>query len=249
MSALLRRLRAGTASTARRLRADTAPAARRLRAGDDGIGMVELLVSMMLSAVLLAMVGTMFVNVARATTSSNQSREGSTTAGTIANELSQVIRSGVQNAVQGQPALDPAIVAGGAESLTVYSLTGTSAAAPAPVRVRFTVSGGQLVEERWNAVSTGGFWTFGSGAAGFSRTLGGTVLPASGSEDPLFVYLDAAGAPLPVAATGLTPAQRAAVAAVRISVRVRAASSASAPVVLLQNTVGLPNVLLSGTGS
>jgi type II secretory pathway component PulJ len=60
---------------------------RRLRAEDIGISMVELIVSMMLSAVLLALVGTMFVNVARATTDANTTRQAATVAGTIANDV------------------------------------------------------------------------------------------------------------------------------------------------------------------
>jgi Tfp pilus assembly protein PilV len=223
-------------------------ALRRLRADDSGIGMVELLVSMMLSAVLLAMVGTMFVNIARATTSSAQSREGSSVAGTMANELSRVIRSAAQNAVQGQSALDPAVIAGSAQSVTLYSLTDTSAAAPAPTKIRFSVVGGSLVEERWRAVAVAGFWTFGTGAADSTRNLGGVVVAPTGGDDPLFVYLNGAGAVVPPGGTGLTADQRATVSSIRISVRVRGASSAAAPVVLLQNTVGMPNLAYTGAG-
>jgi hypothetical protein len=215
---------------------------RRLGAEDSGIGMVELLVSMMLSAVLLAMVGTMFVNIARATTTANQSREGSSTAGTMANELSRVIRSAAQNAVQATPTLDPAVVAGMPDSLTLYSLTDADSAAPAPVKVRFTVVNGQLVEERWRAVAAGGYWTFGSGAADLTRILGGTVVPPAGADEPLFVYLNGSGAAIPLAGTGLTADQRVAVASIKVSVRVRGASSATAPVVLVQNTIGMPNL-------
>lgn len=224
------------------------PLRRRLSAEDSGIGMVELLVSMMLSAVLLAMVGTMFVNIARATTSAGQTREGTSVAGTLANELSRVIRSAAQNAVAGQPTLDPAIVAGTPDSLTLYSLTDTSSSAPAPLKVRFSVVGGKLVEERWRAVAAGGYWTFGTGAADSTRTLGGTVVGPTGSADPLFVYVNGAGAVVSPGATGLTPDQRALVASVRISVRVRGASSPSAPVVLVQNTVGMPNLAYTGGG-
>jgi hypothetical protein len=210
--------------------------------------MVELLVSMMLSAVLLAMVGTMFVNIARATTTSNQSREGTSTVGTLANELSRVIRSAAQNAVQGQPILDPAVVAGAPDSLTLYSLTDTDSAAPAPLKVRFSVVAGRLVEERWRAAAAGGYWTFGSGSADVTRILGGTVVPPTGPDEPLFVYLNAAGAVLPVGAAGLTADQRSAVASIKVSVRVRGASSATAPVILVQNTIGMPNLAYAAGG-
>lgn len=218
---------------------------RRLGTDDAGIGVVELIVSTMLSAVLLAMVAAMFVNIAHATTSANQSSEGSSAAGTIANGVSAVIRSGAQNAVAGQTALDPAVVAGAADSVTLYSLTDASPAAPAPTKVRFTVTGGQLVEERWRAVAAAGYWTFGSGAPDSTRSLGGTVVA---STDPFFAYLDAAGAAVTPGAGGLTPAQRATVASVRLTVRVRAASSPTAGVVTLQNTVGMPNLAYSGSG-
>jgi hypothetical protein len=215
---------------------------RRLRAEDSGIGMVELLVSMMLSAILLALVGTMFVNVAHATIDANRTREGSTSAANIANALSKVVRSSVRNAVSGQANPDPGVLAGTPDSITVYSLVDADSAAPAPVKVRFRVSGGELIEERWSATAGGGYWTFGSAAAETSRILGGTVVAPTGSEEPLFVYLDAAGAQIPAADSGLTAAQRETVAAVKVSVRVRPASAADAKTVVLQNTIGLPNI-------
>jgi type II secretory pathway pseudopilin PulG len=215
---------------------------------DAGMGMVELLVSMMLSAVLLATVAAMFVGVAHATTSAKASMEGSGVAGTLANAMSRVIRSAAPNAVAGQPLADPAIVAGAPDSLTLYSLTDTSATTPAPVKVRFTVSGGQLIEERWRAGASGGYWTFTSSGPDTTRTLGGAVVPPAATEDPLFVYLDASGAVITPGAVGLTPAQRAAVNTVKVSLRVRAASSPSAPVTLLQNLVAMPNLTLAAVG-
>jgi hypothetical protein len=219
---------------------------RRLRSADSGIGMVELLVSMMLSVVLLAMVATMFLGVARATTSAKASTEGSGVAGTVANGISRVIRSASPNAVAGQPTPDAAIIAGTPDALTLYSLTDTSATAPAPVRVRFTVVAGEVVEERWRATASGGYWTFGSAGADSTRRLGGTVVAPAEGEDPLFTYLDAAGSRVVPGSAGLTPEQRKAVAAVKVTVRVRGASSASAPVSVLQNTVGMPNLAAAG---
>lgn len=222
---------------------------RRVRAEDTGISLVELLVSMMLSAVLLTLVGTMFVNVARATTNANTTRQAATVAGTIANDLARSIRFAVQNPVDGQPALDPAVLSATPTSLTLSALVDTAAANPAPSKLRYSATGGQLVVERWTTTATsGGYFVFGTGAPAGTRSLGGTIVAPTGGDAPLFTYLDSTGAVLTPGTNGLTAPQRAAVAAIRITVRVQAPGSGSAPVVL-ENTVGMPNLGYAGEGA
>jgi prepilin-type N-terminal cleavage/methylation domain-containing protein len=216
----------------------------RLRADDSGLSLIEMLVAMMLSGILLAMVGTLFVTIAKATTSSNQTREASAVAGNAASALSKTIRFAVQNRVQGQLALDPAVVTATPTSLTLYSLADAQAANPAPAMIRYRVAGPQLLEERWTATDTGGFWTFAGGTPSFVRPLGATILASDAS--PLFEYLDDTGAELLPGAGGLTAAQRADVRAVTITVRARASSPADAPVAVIENTVGMPNLAYSG---
>ncbi|MCU1437699.1 MAG: hypothetical protein JWP66_786 [Naasia sp.] len=220
---------------------------RRLRAEDSGISMIELLVSMMLSAVLLTLVGTMFVNVARATTNANTTRQAATVAGTIANDVARSIRFSVQNPVQNQLALDPAVIAATPTSLTLSALVDTSATTPVPTKLRYSIVDGRLVAERWTTTTTaGGYFLFGTGTPTSSRVLGGTISSPAGS--PLFTYLDGTGATLTPGATGLTAAQRATVAAIRITVQVQAPGGSAAPV-MLENTVGMPNLGYAGEGA
>jgi prepilin-type N-terminal cleavage/methylation domain-containing protein len=217
---------------------------RRRLSAESGLSLIEMLVAMMLSGILLAMVGTLFVTIARSTTTSNLSREASTVAGNAANAMSKSIRFAVQNRVQGQLALDPAVVAATPTTLTIYTLAETQPGSPAPTMVRFRVSGTQLLEERWPATDTGGFWTFAGGAPTGVRPLGAAIVASAGQ--PLFRYLDSAGAELVPGAGGLTAGQRADVTSITVVVRARSASSSDAPVAVVENTVGMPNLAYSG---
>ncbi len=221
---------------------------RRITRDDSGLGMVELLVAMLLSGIVLALVATMFINVARATSQSNLTREAAAVAGNIVNQVAKNVRFAVQNPVAGTTALDPAVVEATPVSLTLVSLADANASTLAPSRVRFSVSGDQLVEERLAASNSSGFWVF-SGGIPAVRTLGGTVVPPSSGQAPLFRYRDAAGTELVPGPTGLTAAQRERVAAISITVRVRSSASANAPLTVIASTVGMPNLGYSGEGS
>jgi type II secretory pathway pseudopilin PulG len=219
---------------------------RRLAADESGISMVEMLIAMMISGVLLAMVATMFLNVARATTDSNLTRESATAAGNIANQLGKTIRFATQNRVPGQLALDPAVVAGTPNTLTLLTVADVNPATLAPAMVRYTVQSGRLVEERWPASGSAGAWTFSAAGVALTRTLGETVVPAGSGERALFSYFDASGTELIPGATGLTATQRDSVASIGVTLRVRAASSAGGPVTVLRQTVGMPNLRFGG---
>ena len=216
------------------------------RSSDAGLSLVEMLVAMMLSGIVLAMVGTLFVSVAKGTTDSNHTRDAATVAGNIANEVSKTIRFAVQNRVEGQTALDPAIVEGSATTLTLLSLADTDASAPAPARVRFSLQGQQLVQERWNAAASGDFWVFNPAVVVPERDLGGSLVAADGGDPALFSYFDANGLELLPGSTGLTSDQRRQVASVGFSISVRSPSSPDAPVAVVENVVGMPNLTYSG---
>jgi type II secretory pathway pseudopilin PulG len=215
-------------------------------ASDDGISLVEMLVAMMLSGILLALVGTLFVNVARATSESNRTREAATVAGNIANELSKTIRFAVQNRVDGSVALDPAVVDAGESALTLLSLADADTADTAPAMVRFTLDGTQLVQQRWPGVDSAGFWVFDTTVVPPARSLGGDILPPAVGETALFTYFDVAGTELLPGPAGLTPEQRQRVASIAISLRVRSASSEDGPVAVVENTIGMPNLIYAG---
>jgi len=221
----------------------------RAASDDAGVSLVEVLVTMMVSAVLLAIAGSLFVSVAQATTASNQTRDAAAVAGNGANAIGRAVRSAVQLAKLNQVALEPAIIAGSDSSLTLSSLVmESSSTSLEPVQIRYSVVGGALIEETWTGSSTTGYWLFPS-AATSTKNLGSTIVPAATGETPLFSYLDAAGAPIVAAAGGLTPAQRLAVTSVRLVLRVQSASSATSAPVIIDTVIGMPNLGYSGDDS
>jgi Tfp pilus assembly protein FimT len=215
--------------------------------GDSGLSIVELLVSMMLAALLLVLVGTTFVQLVRTTSTVTVSRESSGSASAIAAALSKVIRSASTNPVTGQQLPDPAIVSATDNALVLYSYVDTVASSPKPSKVQFTVVAGQIVEKRWATTSTKSPWLFPdtTAPANITVTYPGVYVPEAST--PLFAYLDAADTPV-AAASGLTATQRPLIASIRIAVRVRPATSSTAKAVSIVNIVGMPNVGIERSG-
>lgn len=216
-------------------------ASSRLRGDDSGLSLVELLVSGLLTVGMLVMISTLFIQTAKITADSNQTSNSKNDASNIANEMTSVLRVATTLAKSGQAVPDPAIVSGSRESLTIYSLSNTSASNPSPVRVTFTIGTDRTVtESRCTSTASSGFWTFG-GCTVTTRNLGGNVLPQTGVSDQLFTYYTATGAPILIGAGNLTAAQRATVASIRVYVTVKATGSNTKQVVI-SNKVVLGNI-------
>jgi type II secretory pathway component PulJ len=211
-------------------------------ASEAGLSLVELLVAMMLTSIVLALVGSMFVNVALATSASNATTQRSSAAANTMNELVKVVRQGANNAVSGQT-VDPAVVSATSTALTIYSFVDTSPTAPAPTKVAFRMDGTNLVEDRWTATKSSGYWVFTGSPA--TRVIGNAVVTTG--ADPLFAYLGADGKPIgSPAIAALTLDQRKLVTSVQIAVTIANQSRAgSSPII--KNTVGMPNLTASGT--
>lgn len=218
---------------------------RRLRDDSSGLSLVELLVSLGLSVMIMVMVASMFIQVTRITTASNQTHNSNGVAANVANELSAVLRVATTLAKNNVATPDPAIVTGTRSSVTMYSLSNTSATNPAPVRVTFTLSAaGRVTEDRCVGVASGAYWTFGSCSSTSSRILGDGILAPTGVGNQLFTYLDVNGASLVPGSGGLgslTAAQRALVAKIIVIVRAQAPGSET-DAVLVTNTVVLRNL-------
>lgn len=211
------------------------------RAADDsGVSLTELLVTMMISGIVLAAVGTMFINIALVTTNSNRTIERNGIATNIMDEVTSVIRTAANNAIATSVDPDPALVAATASSLTVYSFVNTNPTLPGPTKVRFTFdASGNLVEERWVGTKSGSYWVFNGTAT--TRTIGGPVENVTGTP-AFFTYLDAAGAAINPGTSGLTFAQRKLIATITVTVRIsNTPTTGSAPIELI-NTIGMPNL-------
>jgi Tfp pilus assembly protein PilW len=214
---------------------------RRMRTDDSGLSLIELLISGLLTIVVMVMVSSMFISMAKITANSTQTSNSNNVAGNIANEITSVVRVATTVAKAGQTLPDPAVVDGSRESLTIYSLSNTSASNPSPVRVKFTIGSDRTVtEERCTATASGGFWTFG-GCALTTRNLGGNLTPLTGVNDQFFTYYTVTGAPILIGAGNLTAAQLATVASIRVYVSVRATGSNTKQAVI-SNKVVLGNL-------
>ena len=217
--------------------------ARAVRGKDAGLTIVELMVSMLITSMVLALIAAMFVNVAKITSVANATTQRSSIAGNTMDELVEVIRTATTNAVATSIDPDPALVSATATALTLYSFVDAAPAAPAPTKVTFRFdSNGYLIEDRITGTDSNGYWAF-SGAV-VSRTLGGPMDLTGG--DPFFTYLNSAGEALPPG-SGLGVTQRKLVASIRVSIRIANLPSASSDPIIVINTIGMPNLKISRT--
>lgn len=223
----------------------TSPARRSSAAGsrrrctprdDTGLGLPELLVTMMLVALMSLLVTTLFVTMSRALSDDKLAHSSSSTAAIAMNEMSRVVRGGAEIRRSGLQPL-PAFETATATSLTVTSYVDTSSAMLAPVKVSFTLSpDGDLTVARSAAIAgTAPYWSFASEPS--SRVIARDVVWPSGT--PLFRYLGSDGKQVSEACPG---AGCGLVRSVEISFEVQADPAGDVSPVRLQNTVGMPNL-------
>jgi len=212
---------------------------------DDGYTLVEAIIVMMLSALLMTVAVTFFTTVSMQTMHAVGTRQSTADASNIMNVVSTSIRAAVRNPTAASPNPDPAIVAGTRTSITVITYTDAGPSFELPQRLRYSVdSAGRMTEEAWRATEVGGYAVFPAltAAPASKRVLGNVVVNTA--AEPLFRYFDANGNQLGVGGT-LNATERAAVTSVRFFVKVR--SDTSKEVVVLDNTVGMPNMDLGLT--
>jgi type II secretory pathway pseudopilin PulG len=212
---------------------------------EDGLSLVELIVTIMVTSLVMAIVGSVFVNVARVTVNSNATTTRSGIAANVMDEISKVLRTAADNPIAGTSVPDPAVVAGTPTAMTIYSFVDANPAGPAPTKVGFRIDAqNNLIEDRWTASTSAGYWVFTGGPS--SRTVGGPILSLAGN-DALFVYLDSAGVVLTPSGSGLSAADRAAVASIQITVQIQNQLTTGSDPIVIINTVGLANLKLSGS--
>lgn len=209
--------------------------------GDAGLSLVELIVAIMITGVVLSIVATMFVNVARVTADANGTNTRTSVASNVMNEISKVVRTAANNATASSEDPDPALVSGTAATLTLYSYVDTSATSPAPTKVTFRVdANGTAWEDRVAGSASGSYWVFTGTTT--SRQLGGPVTATS-----LFTYLDQDNKVVTPGSTGLTLAQRNLISSIKVTVTIANNPTLGSDPIVIINTVGMPNLLLTGT--
>lgn len=213
---------------------------------DEGLSLSELLVSIMVTSIALAMVTALFVNVVKVTGVSNATTQRSSSAANVINEISTVIRPATDIAIANSTPM-PAVDAATGLTLTIYSFVDTVPNSPAPSKVSFSIdSNRNLVESRIAGTLSAGYWVF--TATPKTRTLPGPLQRLSG-DNALFVYLDATNTVLIPGTDGLTAAQRDAVASIKVNVTIANNGLVSStdvngsdPVTIV-NTFGMPNLI------
>lgn len=211
---------------------------RTMRA-DDGFTMVELLVTMLITGIVLAMMGIFFANIARLTTWSGNDRAATGQAALALDAVRAVVRVAADNPTTATNT-DPAVLAATPTSLTLTAYSNTSISATQPTKVTFTVnSTGTLIQTRQAAVlTTDGYWAFTGAVTTTTIASGFSVSPST----PFFTYVNASGAVLN-ATTGLTVAQRKTVTFIRVTTTLDTPGpSGGADPIVVTSSIGMPNV-------
>jgi prepilin-type N-terminal cleavage/methylation domain-containing protein len=249
MSGMMRRLRAAQAETER------------------GFTLVELLVAIVVLAILLTMVSSLFISSLKVVTLTEATSQGTGNASNVIDEVARAIRSGTEATNLGNANASPAFLVGQPESITFYSYVDSyvpspSAACPLttsacatqvqPQIVQFAVdpTTRQVVEKRWKPLSSSGdsysFPAYATATPTYNHTIGGPLLVTASGAAAVFTYLDSTGKVIPTPSSGLSCALLATVRSVTVTIRVAGATASARPAVVLQNTIQLPNLGAAG---
>ncbi|WP_431278144.1 PulJ/GspJ family protein [Leifsonia poae] len=227
--------------------------ARRLAADERGITLVEITIAVFLTSLVAAVVLAMFVGVTKSSNENNKINTDTRSASNGMNEMARMIRAATENPLanpaSGVYPNESAIVAGsGLRSITLYAYVNLDSASETPVKVTFSVNAkNQLIETKYLATGlTNSHWNFNTTPQS-PRVLSDSVDPTA----PLFTYLTDQGTTVPVPTGGFADSTTLlSIRAITIALPVKSAGS-NWSAVTLQNTVAMPNLGLtrSGTGS
>ena len=223
---------------------------RMMKHDESGFSLPELLVTIFVFGIASTIVVTFFINVSRTFTADRLQTESTEIAAVGMNELTRVIRAGTEIEVQGQALNNPVFVSAGNEELIIYSFLDTDSANPKPVKVRFWIDSGRVLnEQRWDSyVINNDYFAF-QAVSNYSRPVASLIPVRTSPDKYLFTYLNAAGVEIPVPGSGtFTTAQLRTIASVKVTMIVQADLTGRSNRVQLENTVGLPNLGISRIG-
>ena len=213
---------------------------RNLRSNaDDGFTLIELIVTMVITAIILTMAGAFFVNISRLTSWSGADRDATGQSALALDAVRSIVRVAVNNPTSATNT-DPAILVAKPTQvqLTAYSNTSSTATAPTRILLAIDASGYLTVRRDPGTESTDGYWSFTT-----STTTTRIAGPFSLSPTtPFFTYLDTTGKVMSSAA-GLTLNQRNTITFVRVTTTVDETNSGGQPdPVIVTSSIGMPNV-------
>ena len=207
--------------------------ARRLRRRDEGLGLVELLVSTLLGLIILVTAGALLISTTRASNIQAKSDVNARGAGTAMNAMSRYLHAATTYPTS--TGTQPAFANMGATDITFYAYVNLVSTAAQPVKVRYYIdtTTKNLIEQLYSSTCsvTTGFCTF--SATPTTINLGGPVASPTSDGTALFVYLNAGGAATTVAS---------AVQSVQVNLEYGSSTAGTAGNTHLTNTVALLNV-------
>ena len=208
--------------------------ARRLRRRDEGLGLVELLVSSLLGLIILVTAGALMISATRASNTQAISDVNARGAGTAMNAMSRYLHAATTYPTSS--GTQPAFSNMGATDIIFYAYVNLVSTAAQPVKVHYYVDSTtkNLMEELYSSTCnvTTGYCTFSSTATTIIN-LGGPVASPTSDATALFVYLNAGGAATTVAS---------AVQSVQVNLEFGSSTAGAAGNTHLTNTVALLNI-------
>lgn len=221
-------------------------------ADDAGISLVELVVGILVLGIVTTLIANLYISTVKVISVSSSIDTNTRMASNGMNEMTRVVRAGTPYPTPGAIEPKPTFVAADSKSLTMYAYVNLTNSDQTPVRVRFSVTNdNDLQETSWAAKPpVGGFYTFPDWTQPTStRELATSVvpqaeaLPGGGTRPPLFTYADANGVRIPVPAGGITNEETLrSIASVTITLTIQGSSIDERARVTLVNTVGIPNL-------
>ena len=208
--------------------------ARRLRRHDEGLGLVELLVSTLLGLIILVTAGALLISATRASNTQAISDVNTRGAGTAMNAMSRYLHAATTYPTSSATTL-PAFDNMGATDVMFYAYVNLVSTAAQPVKVHYYIdtTTKNLIEQLYSSTCsvTTGYCTFSSSAT--TVNLGGPVASPTSDGTALFVYLNAGGAPTTIAS---------AVQSVQVNLEYGSSTPGAAGNTHLTNTVALLNI-------
>ncbi|WBU37649.1 hypothetical protein [Homoserinibacter sp. YIM 151385] len=211
---------------------------------DAGISIAELVVTMMVSMILLAMVGSFFIQTAQVTSASNQTRVTIGDVTNMQNELTGRVRVASETTLTG--AVTAGVTTAEARRLVFYAWSDTDAIDMRMSRVTVTVSASNIVTvQTCKGTSSGGIWSYPCTNAADVTTRTFDDLPLvnpSGSEKRLFTYWNRCGAQLGNASGTVASADLAKIQRIDVSVKAKTIGTPDRSALYLTSPLYLANI-------
>lgn len=223
------------------------PLDRLRRNDDDGFTVVELLVTMVITGIVLAILGTFFANISRLTNWSGQDRDKTGQAALALDAVRSVVRVAADLPVSGTTT-NPAVVKATPTTLTItaYSNASASITATPPIRVTFALVSdstgtGILQQTRQVATMIGQYWSFANSGVGTTTEVARGF--STDAATPFFTYVDSNGKVFPMT-NPVTGANLAKITFIRVTTTLDAGTTSGGPTddVVVTTSIGMPNL-------